>query len=126
MKIFINYPIVIQTKCLDEDSLVEQINEIKKLKEVGFDFPLFFNVLSNAHNRSSTSQRNSFLLVEWKDHFSIDKIEVSLEQLESFFEYLMRFHKETISHSNKRYILLNSPEKQNFGLEFVVFKSIEY
>lgn len=37
MKMFINYPIVIQTKCLNEDSLVEQINEIKKLKKVGFD-----------------------------------------------------------------------------------------
>ncbi|GEM_PF-7021086 len=122
---FRNYPITIQTMCMSENDLFEQILEIKKLKNLGFDSSLFFSVLSNAHNRSTNHQKNSFTIESWISHYGEDSIVVNGEQIQLFLEYLQRFHNSLISEINGKYTLLNSPDKNNFGVELIVLKSVE-
>jgi len=110
---------------MSENDLFEQILEIKKLKNLGFDSSLFFSVLSNAHNRSTNHQKNSFTIESWISHYGEDSIVVNGEQIQLFLEYLQRFHNSLISEINGKYTLLNSPDKNNFGVELIVLKSVE-
>lgn len=123
--IFKNYPITIQTKCMSEEALFEQIHEIKKLNDSGLVFSHFFNLLVNAHNRSTQFKKNAFTIKEWVEHYEIDKITANSEQLILFFEYLQKFHTLLITKSDKKYTLINSPQKENFGLELIVLKTLE-
>lgn len=122
---FRDYPIKIQTMCMSENDLLQQILEIKKLKNLGFDSSLFFSVLSNAHNRSTNHQKNSFTIENWISHYGEDNIVINGEQVQLFLEYLQRFHNFLISEINGKYTLLNSPDKNNFGVELIVLKAVE-
>lgn len=122
---FNEYPIKIQTTCMSEEDLYEQINEIKKLHDSGLYLSHFFNLLGNAHNRTTQFEKNAFTIDEWIEHYGVDKIITNPEQLVLFFEYLRRFHSGLISKSDKKYTSINSPQKENFGLELIVLKTIE-
>lgn len=123
--IFNNYPITIQTKCMNEEILFEQIDELKKLNDAGLVSSHFFNLLRNAHNRSIQHRKNTFTISEWIDHYESDKIMTDSEQLILFFEYIQKYHPALISKSEKKYTLINSPKMENFGLELIVLQTLK-
>lgn len=110
---------------MSEEALFEQIQEIKKLNDAGLVFSHFFNLLVNAHNRSTQFRKNTFTINEWIQHYEVDKITTNSEQLILFFDYLQKFHTFLISKSDKKYTLTNSPQKENFGLELIVLQTLE-
>lgn len=122
---FNEYPVKIQTNCMSEEDLYEQINEIKKLNDSEVYLSHFFDLLDNIHNRTTQFEKNAFTIDKWIEHYEGDKIVTSPDQLILFFEYLHRFHSGLISKSDKKYTLINSPQKENFGLELIVLKTME-
>ncbi|WP_089736913.1 HAD family hydrolase [Chryseobacterium jejuense] len=110
---------------MSENDLFEQIDEIKKLSYEGLGSSLFFDLLINAHNGTSASKKNTFTIDEWVEHYEVYKIVTNPDQLILFFEYLQRFHSGLISKSDKKYTLINSPRRENFGLELIVLKTMD-
>ncbi|MGE8534178.1 MAG: hypothetical protein ACN6OJ_06310 [Chryseobacterium sp.] len=110
---------------MSEEDLYEQINEIKKLNDNKIYLSHFFNLLDNAPNRITQFEKNAFTIDEWIEHYESYEIATNPEQLILFFDYLHRFHFLLISKSDKKYKLINSPQKENFGLELVVLQTMD-
>ncbi|MBK1897189.1 hypothetical protein [Chryseobacterium paridis] len=122
---FNEYPIKIQTTSMSEKDLYEQINEIKKLNDSGLYLSHFFNLLDNAHNRTTQFEKNAFTIDEWIKHYEGYGIITNSGQLIVFFSYLQRFHSFLISKSDKKYTFKSTLQKENFGLELIVLKTME-
>lgn len=123
--VFVRFPIAIQTKCMSEDALFEQINEIKKLQAAGINRSQFYNMLINAHNGFNPRNKNNFTVDEWVQHFETFHINITSEEIILFFEYLRHFYPLTVAKSEKRFALIKSPNKDDFGLEFIVLRTLQ-
>ncbi|WP_306618212.1 hypothetical protein [Chryseobacterium ginsenosidimutans] len=109
---------------MNEEDLFMKITAIKRLHESGLDRFRFFAVLNNAHNRSSQAFKNKFTVTEWIDHYNTDGIIINSEQINLFFEYLRRFYPSLISKIDNKYLLLKSPNEEDYGLELIVLQTL--
>lgn len=117
---------------IDDDAEVfkGRLDEIKKLYNLGIDYTLFWNLMHNLHNGSSTHNRfNCFEISGWVAFYASYKIEISSGQLENVFEYVRNHYSAILRKSAKmeysELLSNNITEEENpFVLEMIVLKTL--
>lgn len=115
------------------DNMIEQIRDLKKVLGTGIDIDLFDKLILHCTDgsflRKMSQYANIMTLEEWRELYKKAKIEVSIEQLQKFFEYLIKYYNNYFSRLHgEKYIVTRQFEiqksEESFELEHIVYYSI--
>ncbi|CAI9682039.1 hypothetical protein EAVNVH72_01884 [Elizabethkingia anophelis] len=115
------------------DNMIEQIRDFKKVLGTGIDIDLFYKLIlhcaDGSYPRKMNQYANNMTLEEWNELYKNAKIEVSIDQLKEFFEYLIKYYHGYFSRLHgEKYIVTKQFEakktEEMFELEYIVYYSI--
>lgn len=120
------YPIALLTNAVSEEQLNDEISILKSLYDSGLRWDIFQSLLKNAHNGTTIFQRNSFTVNGWIEHFKkeLPEINITEAQISLFLDYNDKF-KECINEQDGIYTLRKSPQLEDFGFVYLVFKILK-
>lgn len=120
------HPITILLSNYGEEQIFNRLKSLKEIYESGINWQIFDMLVSNARNRSTSFDKNSFTIEEWLAHFQreVPIVVLSREQLIMLWEYLTLHHANVLQQQDKKYILRNSPTGENFRLEYLILQTL--
>lgn len=108
------------------EELDERINALIDLNNIGFNSEFFRLMITNLANGRTGGQPKNLIIEKWVEGYGTQThpIEITEEQLLGLFNYLIRFHRDVISHSGGNQYLYRHHGQVDFDNQFFVDHSI--